>query len=97
MKPGGLRPNERQRRKTRRKAVLLDNTPTFLTTLSFQDLQRLRAVVRQVHMRYYKRRHVTDRECDKLIEAWGPKALEADLRRLVDGERAIPLDRPDKQ
>lgn len=70
---------------------------SFLTTLSFQDLQRLRSVVRQVHMSNYRERHITDRECDKMIEAWGPRALEIDLRRLVDGERMIPLDRPDKQ
>ena len=63
---------------------------SFITTLSFKDLQRLREVVRKVHMAHYREDHVSDYECDRIIDALGPGVLEWDLKRLVDGKEMIP-------
>ncbi len=63
---------------------------SFITTLSFRDLERLRKVVRKVHMAHYREDHVSDYECDRIIDALGPQVLEWDLKRLVDGKEMIP-------
>jgi hypothetical protein len=76
---------------------------SFLTTLSFGDLQTLREVVRKVYMANYEVRHVTDYECDKMIDALGQEVLEKEIKRLVDrrgeagvdGGYLLPDDRPD--
>lgn len=76
---------------------------SFITTLSFTDLTRLREVVRKVYMSNFKSRHINDFECDKMIEALGERVLQIDLKRLVDrsGEAGIdggfllPDDIPD--
>ena len=57
---------------------------SFLTTVSFQDLQRLRAIVRETHMKYYPTDLCTDRECDKLIDSFGAKVVETMLRRSIE-------------
>lgn len=57
---------------------------SFLTSISFNDLQRLRAIVRQTHMKYYPMDFCTDRECDKLIDSFGPKVVDKLLKRAVD-------------
>lgn len=69
---------------------------SFLTSISFQDLSRLREVVRRVHMTHYPDRHLNHIEMDRLIEALGPEILEAEIRSLVDGEVLIPSDMRDK-
>lgn len=43
-------------------------------------------------MSNYEPRHITDRECDKLIEALGPKVLEKELKRLIDRTRMSGVD-----
>jgi len=63
---------------------------SFITTLSFRDLERLRKVVRKVHMAHYREDQVSDYECDRIIDALGPQVLEWDLKRLVDGKEMIP-------
>jgi hypothetical protein len=78
---------------------------SFLTQISFNDLLRLREVVRKVHMTYYRDHQITPHEMDKLIEALGPEILEAELKNLVDGQAAanvngtllVPSDLPDKK
>lgn len=65
---------------------------SFLTTLSFGDLQRLREVVRKVYMSNYESRHVTDVECDKMIDALGQKVLEKEVKRLVDRKRDAGIE-----
>lgn len=45
---------------------------TFASSLSWTDRQRLRAVVKRVHMQYYPVEMVTDREADRMIEAIAP-------------------------
>ena len=57
---------------------------SFLASLSYDQLQRLRRVVKQVHMAHYPTEHFTDREADKLIEALGPEVLERQLKRAID-------------
>ncbi len=41
-------------------------------------------------MAHYREDHVSDYECDRIIDALGPGVLEWDLKRLVDGKEAIP-------
>jgi hypothetical protein len=57
-----------------------------LAELSFHDLQRLRAAVRRVHMKYYPGDFCTDREADRLIETLGEQTAQRMLKSLVDGK-----------
>jgi hypothetical protein len=59
-----------------------------LSTLSFHDLQRLRAVVRRVHMRHYPASHLNWREADRIIETVGEETAQRMLKQLVDGKLA---------
>jgi hypothetical protein len=76
---------------------------SFITTLRFQDLQNLREVVRKVYMANFEARHISDRECDKMIDSLGQDTLEKELVALIDGRAEggvngatlIPDDRPD--
>jgi len=79
---------------------------SFLTQISFRDLQRLREVVRKVHMSNFKDDHITVVEMDKIIEALGPEILEAELKNMVDrqglsdtqnGSWLLPNDLADKK
>lgn len=65
---------------------------SFLTTLSFEDLQRLRECVRKVYMANYERRHVSNFECDKMIDALGQEVLEKEIKRLVDRDGAAGVE-----
>ena len=65
---------------------------SFLTTLSFGDLRRLRECVRKVYMSNYAERHISDYECDKMIDALGQKVLEKEVKRLVDRTREAGVD-----
>jgi len=56
----------------------------FSTSLSFKDRQRLHAIVRKVHLRHFPKHLLTAHECDKLIDAWGPRVHETLLRQAVD-------------
>lgn len=58
---------------------------SFLHKLSWQQLQQMRRVVRRVHRRHATS-DISDRECDRIIEALGPKAVEESLKKLVDGK-----------
>jgi len=57
---------------------------SFVADLNFQDLQRLRAVVKKVHLKNYPTHMITDYEADKLIEALGPEVREAMIKAAVD-------------
>ena len=63
-----------------------------LSELSFQDLARLRAVVRRVHMAHYPLEHCSDRECDRIIETLVPSTAERLLKRLIDGQSLSERD-----
>ena len=57
---------------------------SFLSELRHEDLVRLRAVVRKVHMAYHPRDLCTDREADRIIESLGPETGERMLKKLID-------------
>jgi hypothetical protein len=61
-----------------------------LSELSFPDLQRLREVVRRVHLRHYPIEQCTERECDRIIESLLPSTAERLLKKLVD-EKTVSL------
>lgn len=58
---------------------------SFLSSLSFDSLKRLRRVVKQVHMIHFPEAMVTDREADRIIDALGPAIMEDELRRAIEG------------
>lgn len=57
---------------------------SFISTISAQDLNLLRGIVRKVHLRYLPKEHATDKECDKLIESLGPEIVERMIKFGVD-------------
>jgi hypothetical protein len=61
---------------------------SFLASLSHDQLQRLRRVVKQVHMRHYPKDFFTDREADRIIESLGPEVMEKQLKAAVDRKLA---------
>lgn len=58
---------------------------SFLTELRHEDLQRLRLVVRKVHMSYHPADLCTNAEADRIIEALGYRTAERMLKRAIDG------------
>ena len=52
----------------------------FTTQLNLADRRRLRLVIRNVHLNHYPTEHLTDYECDKLIDAWGPEVAAQQIR-----------------
>lgn len=65
--------------------ALVEKQGGFSTTLSWTDLQRLRAVVRKVHMAYYPTEMVTDYEADRIIDVMAPDTMAYLIRQAVDG------------
>lgn len=61
---------------------------SFLAELSLLDLQRLRKVVRGVHMKHYPLELMTDHEADRIIESLGVEVREKLIRKAVD-ERLV--------
>jgi hypothetical protein len=61
----------------------------FSTKLSLEDRQRLRAIIRKVQLRWLPAEYLSDRECDRLIDAWGPEVAAAVVR---DGRAAGFVD-----
>lgn len=63
---------------------------SFISTLSQQELDLLRGIVRKVHLREVVKKFgpnhegVSDKECDKLIESIGPEVAERMIRFGVD-------------
>ena len=48
-------------------------TGSYSSQLSLTDRERLRQIVKRVHMRNYPTDMITDYEADKMIDAIGPK------------------------
>jgi hypothetical protein len=46
------------------------------------DLLKLRQIVRRVHLRHLPKDHLTDHECDRLIDSFSEEVVEANLRAL---------------
>jgi len=59
--------------------------PQYLNSLSFEDLKRLREIVR---MRQFQQlgRMPTDRECDQMIASLGPQIIEKYIKMQVDAK-----------
>ena len=57
-----------------------------LHELSFADLERLRGVVRRVHMAHYPVDLCTDYECDRIIESLLPSTAERLIKKAVDSQ-----------
>lgn len=53
--------------------ALVEKQGGFSTSLTFRDRQRLRAIVKRVHMRHYPGDMVTDYEADKMIDVIAPQ------------------------
>lgn len=49
--------------------------------LSVRDRDRLRAIVRNEHLRHYPKELLTDAECDKFIDSFAESYLEKQLSR----------------
>lgn len=47
----------------------------FSSTLSFQDRQRLRRIVKQVHLANYPQSMINDYEADKVIDVLAPETM----------------------
>ena len=45
----------------------------FSTQLSFNDLQRLRRIVKRYHLRHYPNDLISDREADRIIDVLAPE------------------------
>jgi hypothetical protein len=54
----------------------------FLSQLTFHDRQRLRKVVKMVHMKHYPTEMITDREADKMIEVIAPETQKYLIERM---------------
>lgn len=61
----------------------LQPDPSYLNTLSFEDLQRLRAIVRQNHYRQFKK-DLSDQACDQMIASFGPAVREKYIKQQVE-------------
>lgn len=49
---------------------------SFLHSLSKEDRDILRIIVKQVHLKHHPKQFCTDYEADKVIAAIGPETLE---------------------
>lgn len=65
-------------------AIIPEADGGFTTTLSLRDRARLHKIIRKVHLRYLPSELLTAKECDKLLDAFGPKVQETLLRDAVD-------------
>ena len=69
---------------------------SFIASLSYEQLQRLRAIVRKVHMAHMPDRQATLEEIDKLIVSVGEetarKMLEASIRMKAEGQEVTSFN-----
>lgn len=60
-----------------------------ISDLSLQDLNRLRAVIKKIHFKYYPKDFITNHEADKLIDSWLPRTAEKWLKKIIDAKLDI--------
>ena len=48
---------------------------SFINTISQKDRNRLRTIVKKVHLKNYPTHMITDYEADKLVEAFGEETI----------------------
>ena len=58
----------------------------FSTTISALDRGRLHQILRKVHLRSFPAEWITDYECDKLLDAWGPAVAQTLVKAAVDAQ-----------
>jgi hypothetical protein len=57
---------------------------SFASIISIEDRRRLRHIVRKVHLSHYPADKLTNVECDKLIDAWGPEVVSDIIRKTMN-------------
>lgn len=57
---------------------------SFSSQLNAKDLERLRKIVKQVHMKNYPGDMVTDYEADRIIDVLAPETRDYLLRRAIE-------------
>ena len=58
----------------------------FIRELSLKDLNRLRTIVRNTHLKFYPNEFMTNSEVDKFINAVGPELAGKMIRYAVDNK-----------
>ena len=66
----------------------IEKTGGYSTRLSYQDRQKLRAVVKKIHMQNYPTDMITDLEADKIIDVIAPGTAEYLVRKHVHNQNA---------
>lgn len=66
--------------------ALIQKRGGYSTQLKYEDRQKLRAIVKRVHMRNYPTEHLTDREADRIIDVIAPETAEYLVRKHLHGE-----------
>ena len=57
---------------------------SIYSTIPLRDLQRLRFVVKNNHMKHYPKEKVTDKEADRIIESITPQTRDKLIKLAVD-------------
>jgi len=57
---------------------------SIYSQIPLRDLQRLRIVVKNNHMKHYPKEKVTDKEADRIIESITPQTRDKLIRLAVD-------------
>jgi|RhiMethySRZTD1v2_1073278.scaffolds.fasta_scaffold05871_16 hypothetical protein len=63
---------------------LIEKQGGFSTTLSYGDRQKLRAVVKKVHMRHFPTELISDYEADRMIDVIAPGTAAYLIRRAYE-------------
>jgi hypothetical protein len=67
-----------------------DEIGGWSSAISMVDRERLRRIVRKVHLAHYPEDQLTNRNCDALIDAWGPVTCEIVIKKAL-ATRAFQL------
>lgn len=59
---------------------------SFSSDLNAKDLERLRKIVKQVHMKHYPGDMVSDYEADRIIDVLAPETKDYLLRRAIEAK-----------
>jgi len=62
----------------------IDQLGGFSTTLSFSDRQKLRAIVKRVHLRHYPGHQISDLLADRLIDVIAPETAAYLIRHHLE-------------
>lgn len=57
---------------------------SIYSQIPLKDLQRLRIVVKNNHMKHYPKEQVTDKEADRIIESITPQTRDKLIKLAVD-------------